>query len=105
MRRCLSSWETVSRTLENDDCFKVAIDCLVTNLLARVRANAFEEAVTAYVLSIAGKTEVSETLRDDVPVVGWHARSDKLANEEESVLEEEDSDGEAEEHPPIRCAS
>ena len=61
IRRCMQRWRDLITTPPSDVAL-VIINSLISNLLARLRANAFEEIVTAYVLSIKGKQEISHRL-------------------------------------------
>ena len=60
VRRCMSEWKRLNESMEPSDQFNLIIDYLVGNLLTRLRANAYEEAVTAYMLSTYGKDEISQ---------------------------------------------
>ena len=61
IRCCMQRWRDLLRNPPSEVCI-VIINSLISNLLARLRANAFEEIVTAYVLSIKGKQEISHRL-------------------------------------------
>ena len=74
MRECLAEWQKIKSTLEDDSCFLCVLDCLASNLLARLLSNAYEEALTAFVLSVKGKHELSEYLAslDDTRLEALH---------------------------------
>ena len=58
VRKCISEWKHINEIYEGPDEVQLFIDYLFGNLLTRLRANAYEEAVTAYVLSLVGKDEI-----------------------------------------------
>ena len=61
---CIQQWRTLRPTLNKSPMFLGILDSLLTNLIVRFRANAFEEAVTAFILSIEGKELIEARLND-----------------------------------------
>ena len=61
IRTCMDRWKEVFRT-NLSATFIVILGKLLSNLLARLRSNAFEEMVTSYILSIPGKREIASRL-------------------------------------------
>ena len=63
IQECLSSFKRVTEALPEDcDFGREIIHCLVSNLIARLRANAYDEIVTSYVLTLKGQAEVKARL-------------------------------------------
>lgn len=61
IRTCMDRRKEVFRT-NLSATFIVILGKLLSNLLARLRSNAFEEMVTSYILSIPGKREIASRL-------------------------------------------
>ena len=63
IQECLSSFKRVTEALPKDcDVGREIIHCLVSNLIARLRANAYDAIVTSYVLTLKGQAEVKARL-------------------------------------------
>ena len=87
---CIQQWRTLRPTLKNSPMFLGILDSLLTNLIVRFRANAFEEAVTAFILSIEGKELIEARLNDGAT---WPRHEQDSIEEEraEPVANDEDT--------------
>ena len=88
---CINQWKTLRQHIPEDNMFFGILDSLVSNLIVRVRSNAFDEAVAAFVLSVNGKKSIESRFREDNtlplnPALGDAARE---ARREDSEDDEE----------------
>lgn len=85
---CINQWKTLRQHIPQDNMFFGILDSLVSNLIVRVRSNAFDEAVAAFVLSVNGKKIIESRFREDNtlplnPVLGDAAREDSEDSEDD----------------------
>lgn len=60
-RECFAKWTRIINEARSET-FTEIVDALVSNFLARLRSNAFEEILTSYILSVEGKRELRQRL-------------------------------------------
>ena len=61
---CIREWQKLKSVMNDNATFLGILDSLVTNLIARVLSNAFDEAVAAFVLSIDGRQQINSKRHD-----------------------------------------
>ena len=64
----IQEWKTQRQHMGPGSLFISMLDTLISNLIVRVRSNAFDEAVAAFVLSVNGKEIIASRFRHEDPL-------------------------------------
>ena len=85
---CIREWQKLKSVMNDNATFLGILDSLVTNLIARVLSNAFDEAVPAFVLSIDGRQQInSRRLQNDTISHEQYLALHKRTNGPEAIEE------------------